>query len=519
MKALVLAGFALTVAVGAAKAETIADVYLTNAVFPPASPAGYIIGDLSASTVEGLPFQGTFVVQSGGTSPSGNCTTANGSYYQIVNTSPGSAHLEVLSPNIRPGPWPASNSYGYQYSGYFCVKAVPVSGTPFIRSFLLLAQGKKITAVTPTTVSYTAGIAPGSMLADFSAVASIGTASPSWSLDADCAGRDLVMLPDGELDVGSAPLSGDLRCHVVATQAGIANSPIRWPIRVHPGAYAGPADVGGALAAYSLNAVSAAAAENSVPAARIFRDNDHQMMDISVLPSGDLDIATAARFCAPTICGGWIWYDQTGGGNDLSSWGRSRSLNLGALHDPLLVFNAFEANPNTWGPAASGSLPAWSPSNGNDRLWVNTHFTKSAPSATFAAVAIPFTYDGLIVNSNYANLNSIGASLAFATSNAVSLGVGKISSLTTLQTPNVPGLWHVMQGVVNGGSSSVYIDGIAATTGVLPSVTIANSLDVGGDFGGGGMNGYFSEVLVLPPETADQASALCSTMWVPWPCN
>jgi hypothetical protein len=176
-KLIFISVFLVLASAGLARAETVTDVFLTNAVFPPKSPAGTIIGDLSAVTLDGSPFRGSFMVQSGGSSPRGNCRTNNGANFQIVNTAPGTAHLEVLNPNISAGPWPASFSYGYQYSGYFCVAAIPVSGTPFIRSFLLMAQGKKITAVVPTSVSYTPGASSGSVLANFSAVASDGSST------------------------------------------------------------------------------------------------------------------------------------------------------------------------------------------------------------------------------------------------------------------------------------------------------------------------------------------------------
>ena len=394
--------------------------------------------------------------------------------------------------------------------------ATPVSGPTFVRSFLLLAQGQKILVVTPTSISYATGIAAGAVLANLSAIVSTGTAAPSWSLGPDCAGLDIAMKASGELDVGAAPLAGEVRCHVVAIQAGVANSPLSWPVHVYHGAYTGPADVNGAIAGYSLNAISGAAATAGVSAMQIFRDNDYVLTDVTVLPSGDLDLATAARFCAPTICEGWIWRDQTGSGNDEPSWGKSRGLQPGSGHNPFLVFNAEEANPNVSG---SGSLPAWSFSNGDDNSWWNAHFTKSASAATLMAVAIASINDGVIVHSDISSNSSSGAELNYATSSDVTIGAGKVGAMTILGARLTTSAWHLMQGVVNGNASALYVDAAAPVTGTLPTGTFfANSLGIGGDYDGGGMNGFVSEVLVLPPETPAQAAGVCHNTGVPWAC-
>ena len=81
---------------GPPPSQTVTDVSLTNAVFPPKSPAGTIIGDLSATTADGSPFAGSFAVQSSGSSARGLCGSNNGANYQVVNFAPGLAHLEVL---------------------------------------------------------------------------------------------------------------------------------------------------------------------------------------------------------------------------------------------------------------------------------------------------------------------------------------------------------------------------------------------------------------------------------------
>jgi hypothetical protein len=75
-----------------------------------------------------------------------------------------------------------------------------------------------------------------------------------------------------------------------------------------------------------------------------------------------------------------------------------------------------------------------------------------------------------------------------------------------------------MQGIINGSGSTIYVDNTPPVSGSLPTYPyIANNFYVGGDFGGGGMNGFLSQVLLLPTETSDQANAVCY-LAVAWAC-
>ena len=104
-------------------------------------------------------------------------------------------------------------------------------------------------------------------------------------------------------------------------------------------AYVGPGDiVSGATAWYGLRAYSAAvAATGTQKAINIRRASDNTTKDILIRKSGNLDTPTAATFCASTTCYVTKWYDQSGGGHDMTQ--------ATAANQPELILSALNGLP------------------------------------------------------------------------------------------------------------------------------------------------------------------------------
>jgi hypothetical protein len=103
--------------------------------------------------------------------------------------------------------------------------------------------------------------------------------------------------------------------------------------------YAGPGDlVAGASGWFGLRAYSAAvAAGGTQKAINIRRTSDSASMEILILPSGDLDVATATTFCNATTCFVTKAYDQSGNGKDATQPTQAAQ--------PQLVFNGLGVRP------------------------------------------------------------------------------------------------------------------------------------------------------------------------------
>ena len=238
--------------------------------------------------------------------------------------------------------------------------------------------------------------------------------------------------------------------------------------RVAAGAsYTGPGDIAsGAVAWYGLRAYSSAA--RGQKAINVCNAGDATCVDMSTdASSGALTITTVGGTnCSVSTCTIKKAYDQTGNGYDATQ-------------------STIASRP-TLSVSCLSSLPCMAFS-GSQYL-----------QATIPAVSFPDTYSAVAKRTgNFGAQNAIFAisgrvrcSISLVDANLVALFAGVAGSMTVGAADNS---WHAIQALVNGGSSSLDVDG-TTTGGALSNNGGSTSLAVGAYPGGSNLlNGFMAE--------------------------
>lgn len=205
--------------------------------------------------------------------------------------------------------------------------------------------------------------------------------------------------------------------------------------------------------AYSFRKLRTAYAGSAM---RLQRLSDNAPLDIGFLGfvpglGAPWDEAAAAAHCAATTCLVITWYDQGGG--------TTKNISATAPNVPTLVFNC------------DGNLPCM-------RTTLNTQGLASTMTPATGVVSIsvvghrPAGGSPALFRQNGAAGNRVAPGAA----NQWTLAGG--SSGTILATA-ADSSWHAAQGIINGASSRLVIDG-AATTGTVTGSTTAASYGING---------------------------------------
>lgn len=207
------------------------------------------------------------------------------------------------------------------------------------------------------------------------------------------------------------------------------------------GGYTGPGDVvSGALVWYGLRAYSAATAGTKV--ANICNASDANCADINSTSGGNFDVTTATG--SPLNCGGAggtctvkILYDQIGG----SACGGNCDLS-----------NSTIANRPTLSFSCIGSLPCMVFASASSQT-----IKRGAPN-TFGAQSQPFTISVVGFQTSNVTGGLLTASGGNGTSFRSTPGVG-LRATTDFNVSMANSTWYAIQGVANGASSVLYING------------------------------------------------------------
>ena len=216
--------------------------------------------------------------------------------------------------------------------------------------------------------------------------------------------------------------------------------------------YAGPGDlVSGAAMWWGLRAYSKAMAVAGIPAINVRRASDNTTTDIVLLNNGNLDVATAATFCASTTCLVTEMYDQTGHGY--------HAIETFAPFQSTLTFSCL------------GTLPCLTLGDSNDVGSV-TNSSAVWPVGTWSAVAertALFTSTLLIL----ADTTTYPNALFFGNSpNQVGTVQGSYAGWIQSPTTVTDGVFHVLAGVLDGiatNGSYLVADGTAIAGTMLAS--------------------------------------------------
>jgi hypothetical protein len=221
------------------------------------------------------------------------------------------------------------------------------------------------------------------------------------------------------------------------------------------------------------------------PAIRLRRASDNAELDINFLGCTGFtgcpwDEAAALAHCVSTTCFLRTWYDQSGLAKDIG--------NPTGGTQPALIFNC------------NGTLPC-ARAVGAQSLFTVATYTSAAPvslsSVGKRAVNGGGNAECRWINANGAAGNRLGT---FAAPWYLS-GTG---SLAAVPTPS-DGAWHAQQGVINGASSVINVDG-TETTGAVTLVATAGAVTISGNTAG--TTCEFAEAIawdayaVLPAERA-----------------
>ena len=258
-------------------------------------------------------------------------------------------------------------------------------------------------------------------------------------------------------------------------------------------AYVGPGDiVSGVTAWYGLRAYSAAvAATGTQKAINIRRASDNTTKDILIRKSGNLDTPTASTFCASTTCYVTKWYDQSGNGNNV--------VQPTTTYQPQLVFNCI------------GSLPCISFVRGSSQYLAVTASSNGQPNSVSAvAVRTGYTTSQQTIISGSTSTEELLYFRSIA--NVVNIFAGNSNSVTANDNA-----WHAFQGVFNGVSSYLNVDGTDNSISAGNQVwnqTIYLGADVNGDY----LQGSLGEAGVWLGTTfsSTNRSALCHNQYTYW---
>lgn len=261
-------------------------------------------------------------------------------------------------------------------------------------------------------------------------------------------------------------------------------------------AYTGPGDiVSGASVFYGLRGYTAAYASPGTNNAIRLTDGS-ATQDIVILPSGDLDVATASTFLSGHT-GVYIdrLYDQTGGGALLINNGNTAITNS-------LVLNFINGHP---------AIKCIHSANGS--------FTTSSTSP---AVAQPFTISTVVQRQGSFSSNNLvlsSASSPYMNLNIAASQTMQLSPGTTALTATITdSVTHIVQAVYNNTSSVLNIDNTEVTGGAGTVGITANTLWVGNDaFNDGSLDGYILEIGIWPSAfTSGNRSSMYSNQNAYW---
>jgi hypothetical protein len=244
--------------------------------------------------------------------------------------------------------------------------------------------------------------------------------------------------------------------------------------------YQGPGDVvSGAVAFYSCRAYSAAKA--GTKAYRIVRASDSTQTDVNSSASGLCDTTTPATFCASTTCKYVTWYDQSGAnacGGSACDATQSSSSKQAAWTSAAL---------NGW-PCAAGA----SSTSTIEYAAVNA-ITQAQPLSYIAVTERTGSFT--TVNRVIADSGGTQGRLGFQSSANTAVTTGG----TALNATAADSAFHALQGLLNGASSALVVDG-SATTGNAGTTGLSSAhIDLMGDStGAAALVGNLCEVGLWP---------------------
>lgn len=194
-------------------------------------------------------------------------------------------------------------------------------------------------------------------------------------------------------------------------------------------------------------------------ALRTRRASDSAESDISILLGGALDTNTLYSFCAGTTCTVTTLYDQTGNGFNLlqATAGSQPSINLSNV--------------------GIGGRPSVSLISGKS-LVSSATWTQAVPISVYATIS-PIISSGTRLFQSFGSgtTNAIRASLVSGTTNSCNISN---NSLAVVGSPTFQkNDWITCAGVMNGASSSIFVNG-NKTTGTMGVVgAVANTFALG----------------------------------------
>ena len=264
------------------------------------------------------------------------------------------------------------------------------------------------------------------------------------------------------------------------------------------GSYTGPGDVvSGAKMWWGLRAYSLATV--GTKAANICNSGDANCADVNTLSNGDFDVATATG--APLNCGGAggtctikVLYDKIGINCAAANCDLTQTT---IANRPTLVFNCV------------GTKPCASFNGTSQRII-------SGGSAT--SVSQPVTLSAVAINNNTGAQRSIlffagnTLQIAYSSANNAQLFAGSNRGAAASTSA-----FHALQGVANGASSDINIDG-TANTGTAGSNALSGTISMG-DNGGSSQwfNGGITEAGASPSAfSSGQSSSMSSNQHSYW---
>lgn len=209
--------------------------------------------------------------------------------------------------------------------------------------------------------------------------------------------------------------------------------------------YRGPGDIiPGAASWWGLRAYSSQTC--GTPCIGLHRDSDNEHASFSTLATGDLDMVSILAFKGAANVFVHTMFDQSGNGNDLT--------NPVISEHPPFIFNAI------------GSRPAMQFDGLNTRFFSNIVLIGNV--GTFSSVAFS-TNNGL---QQVLWLASGVGSVAFNAGGTNPNTVFVFQSIN-VTAPAADGSWHALQGVFNGASSDMNVNGVSTPgdDGTLPGNT------------------------------------------------
>ena len=322
--------------------------------------------------------------------------------------------------------------------------------------------------------------------------------------------------------------------------------------------YVGPLDAAGisATACYSLRACSASYATGSNYAVTVRRASDNALSNVLILSNGNLDVATAASFAGTdATCTGTI------SGTTLSI----TSCASGTLHvnDPIsgtgITAPAFitaigtcASPPGTCTLNASQTVGSAETITGQVALFVSNAFDQSGSGNGLSQSTtadqpqllllchgtLPCLYvqssaqllaGGSITPSSTLSLSAVANRVTSNTGNLpyyIKEGINFLYSASATNVFSISGsshfsgtatdsVWHAANGVINGASSVLNIDG-AETTGSITTITTADPFVWAG--GSSTFSAAFQEGIAFDGVTltSTQRNAICANQFAYW---